>query len=358
MRDVVSIRLTDIEKRFGDVKAVDHVTLTFEPGKLYVLLGPSGCGKTTTLRIVAGLEEPTAGRVHIGEEDVTEVPVYERDLGFVFQQYALFPHMSVAENIGFGLRMRRVGPTETASRVEAGLSLVQLQGLGDRRIRQLSGGQQQRVALARALVTEPRALLLDEPLSNLDKNLRDEMRSQIREIQRRLGITTIMVTHDQTEALSMADEIVVMNGGNVEQVGTPEAVYRRPQTLFTAKFVGAANIVEGSIDAEGRLRDEYGIGFPLPTDRPTSGDRFALMIRPSDISVKPASDSGARLAGTIIDQAYFGATRRIVVRLVEGRELFVDANDSDSSFVAQGDRVELEYAPDATHLLPVQAADG
>lgn len=353
MRDVVSIRLEDIVKRFGDVKAVNHVALTFDPGKLYVLLGPSGCGKTTTLRMISGLEELTSGSIYIGGEDVTNVPVHERDLGFVFQQYALFPHMSVENNVAFGLRMRRYPSTEIDTRVKASLGLVQLSGLERRRIRQLSGGQQQRVALARALVTEPRALLLDEPLSNLDKNLRDDMRGQIRDIQKRLGITTIMVTHDQTEALSMADEIVVMNNGLVEQVGTPEDIYRRPSSLFTAHFVGAANIIEGIANGNGSMVDSAGVNYRLPADRKSLSGKVAMMIRPSDIQILDKDLVTDGLDGTVLSSMYFGATRKVIVRLEGGRDLSIDTNERETRGIADGDIVKLYYETDSSHVIRI-----
>ena len=228
----------------GKVVAVDQVTLDIAAGEFFSLLGPSGCGKTTSLRMIAGFEMPDSGRVHVGGQDITDVPVHRRDMGMVFQSYALFPHRTVAENVAFGLRMRDVPKPEIARRVAAALAQVALTGLEDRKPGQLSGGQQQRVALARALVVEPRVLLCDEPLGALDRKLRQQMQFELKELQRRLGVTLVFVTHDQEEALAMSDRIAVMNAGRVEQVGAPTEIYERPRTRFVADFIGEINILE------------------------------------------------------------------------------------------------------------------
>jgi putative spermidine/putrescine transport system ATP-binding protein len=228
----------------GKVIAVDGITLDIAAGEFFSLLGPSGCGKTTSLRMIAGFEFPDRGRVHVGGQDITDVPVHKRDMGMVFQSYALFPHRTVAENVAFGLRMREVPRPEIARRVAAALAQVALTGLEDRRPGQLSGGQQQRVALARALVVEPRVLLCDEPLGALDRKLRQQMQFELKELQRRLGVTLVFVTHDQEEALAMSDRIAVMNAGKVEQVGAPTEIYERPRTRFVADFIGEINILE------------------------------------------------------------------------------------------------------------------
>jgi ABC-type Fe3+/spermidine/putrescine transport system ATPase subunit len=240
-----TIKLAEVTKTFdGKVVAVDAVTLDILAGEFFSLLGPSGCGKTTSLRMIAGFEMPDSGRIHVGGKDITDVPVHRRDMGMVFQSYALFPHRTVAENVAFGLRMRQVPKPDIAKRVAAALAQVELTGLEDRRPGQLSGGQQQRVALARALVVEPRVLLCDEPLGALDRKLRQQMQFELKELQRRLGVTLVFVTHDQEEALAMSDRIAVMNEGRVEQVGAPTEIYERPRTRFVADFIGEINLLD------------------------------------------------------------------------------------------------------------------
>jgi len=348
-----TIRLHSLRKEFDGVVAVDAIELTVEPGLLYALLGPSGCGKTTTLRMIAGLETPTAGAIWIGEADCTHVPPYARDLGLVFQNYALFPHMDVATNVAFGLRMRRLPEDEITKRVAEVLALVQLAGFERRRPKQLSGGQQQRVALARALVTRPRALLLDEPLSNLDKNLRDEMRTQVRDIQNRLGITAILVTHDQEEALAIADRVVVMNKGRIEQIGRGEDVYRRPATLFVARFVGTANVFKGNLSGDGHLVAGT-LRLPVKAaDR--AGERAALVVRPADAALRPAG-AGA-LTGVVEGHVYQGALRRYTVRLADGSPFVVDVPDQ-GTVPAPGSTVAVTYDPARCHVLRGVAADG
>lgn len=253
MTSSVPLRLEGVSKSYGAVKALKPMWLTVNPGEMLALLGPSGCGKTTTLRIIAGFNAPDAGSVLIGERDVTELPPNKRELGMVFQNYSLFPHMSVADNVAFGLEMRGVAKAERTERVRAMLQLVRLAGFEDRSIHQLSGGQQQRVALARSLVTDPNVLLLDEPLGALDRHLRERMQFEVREIQKRLGITSILVTHDQEEALTMSDRIAVMSEGEIVQVDTPIEVYERPRTQFVSEFLGTANIFTGRV-----LRGEPG----------------------------------------------------------------------------------------------------
>jgi putative spermidine/putrescine transport system ATP-binding protein len=351
-----NIRLSGLTKAFDGVVAVDAIDVTVESGLLYALLGPSGCGKTTTLRMIAGLETPTAGAVYIGDADVTRVPPYERDLGLVFQNYALFPHMDVRTNVAFGLRMRRLPDDAIATRVAEVLALVQLTGFERRRPKQLSGGQQQRVALARALVTRPRALLLDEPLSNLDKNLRDEMRAQVRDIQRRLGITSILVTHDQEEALAIADRVVVMNKGRIEQIGRGGDVYRRPASLFVARFVGTANIFKGRLSGDGRLV-AGAMRLPVPAVA-REGDQAALIVRPADATLAPAGAGGdATFAGTVENHVYQGAQWRHIVRLADGSLFVVDAPDRGVPPPAPGSAVSVSYDPARCHVLTGATAD-
>ena len=258
------LQLQNVTKRYGDFHAVRDVTLDVPDGEFLVLLGPSGCGKTTTLRIIAGFVEATAGIVLLGGRDVTTLPPWKRNAGLVFQNYALFPHLTVAENVAFGLEMRKVPKPEIAPRVAEALRLVRLGHLGERLPRQLSGGQQQRVALARALVFKPDVLLLDEPLSNLDAKLRQEVRIEIRELTRELGLTTIMVTHDQEEALTMADRLVVMSDGSVRQLGTQRDLYERPADRFVAGFVGRSTFLEGAVEASGRFRTDGGLDIRCP----------------------------------------------------------------------------------------------
>lgn len=274
------LSLQGLTKRYGDFVAVDAVDLDVREGEFLSLLGPSGCGKTTTLRMIAGLVQSTSGRIVVAGRDLTEVPTYRRDMGLVFQSYALFPHMSVAGNIAFGLEMRGLARREINARVAEAVALVRLEGREHRRPSELSGGQQQRVALARALVIRPSILLLDEPLSNLDAKLRDEMRNEIRDIQRRLGTTAVFVTHDQDEALTMSDRVVVMNHGRIEQLGTPEDLYERPSTPFVAGFVGKTNRFRGQANGLDVLLGEVVVHSITEARGPVE-----VMIRPHRISI-------------------------------------------------------------------------
>src|SRR6266850_4620549 len=245
-RAAADVRLERIEKSFdGKTRAVDRVDLAISAGEFFALLGPSGCGKTTTLRMIAGFEEPDAGRIFVGSEDITDTPVHRRDMGMIFQSYALFPHRTVAENVAFGLRMRGLGKSEIKVRVTQALRQVALEGYEDRRPAQLSGGQQQRVALARAIVIRPRVLLCDEPLAALDRKLRQSMQVELKQLQQQLGVTLIFVTHDQEEAMTVSDRIAVMNAGRIDQIGSPSEIYNRPRTRFVADFIGEINLFEG-----------------------------------------------------------------------------------------------------------------
>jgi putative spermidine/putrescine transport system ATP-binding protein len=274
--------LEGVNKKYGLVEVISNLNLTVRKGELIALLGPSGCGKTTTLRMIAGLISPSAGKIAVGGRDVTNIAPHGRDMGLVFQSYALFPHMAVAKNVAFGLEMRGLSRAEITKKVAKALAMVQLEHLAERKPRELSGGQQQRVALARALVIEPSILLLDEPLSNLDAKLRDEMRAQIRDIQQQLGITTVFVTHDQVEALSMCDRVVVMKGGLIEQVGTPHEIYERPATPFVASFVGRTNRVNGKRTADGCI--QVGSSTIHSTSVEAQGD-VTVMVRPHRIRI-------------------------------------------------------------------------
>jgi putative spermidine/putrescine transport system ATP-binding protein len=307
----VAVRLDGITKRFGEVVALHEVSLAVRRGELMTLLGPSGCGKTTLLNLVAGFLAPDAGEIAIGGARITDLPTYRREIGMTFQNYALFPHMTVASNVGYGLRARRLDKTEIAKRVAAALDLVKLTGLEDRRPRQLSGGQQQRVALARALVVRPQVLLLDEPFSALDRNLRGAMQVELREIQRKLDVTTIFVTHDQSEALSLSDRIAVMAEGRIRQLGTPDDVYRRPADRFVASFVGDVNVLRARLERrEGTSAivalSAARVKVPgVPLDAATPGATVDLFVRPEDLRI--ADDGASAVAyGVVAAQVYQG----------------------------------------------------
>src|SRR5476649_1880582 len=328
---MASLQIEHLVKRYGDFHAVRDVSLSVADGEFLVLLGPSGCGKTTTLRMVAGFIEPTAGHVKLGGIDVTLLPPWKRNAGMVFQSYALFPHLTVAENVAFGLEMRKLPRADIAKRVEETLALVRLTGYGARLPRQLSGGQQQRVALARALVIEPDILLLDEPLSNLDAKLRQEVRVEIRELQRKLGLTTVMVTHDQEEALTMADRLVVMSEGKVQQVGSQRELYENPANRFVAGFVGRSTFLDGAIEAPGRFRTDGGLA--LTCTGGTSG-KATLSLRPERIEIAPASLAGLdnSLSGTVEFVSYLGALIDIHVRLSPADRLVVQIANREGGF--------------------------
>jgi putative spermidine/putrescine transport system ATP-binding protein len=309
------VHLEEVSKRFGSgPPAVDELSLGIEKAEFLALLGPSGCGKTTTLRMLAGLTELSAGRIVIGGADVTALPPYRRNMGLVFQNYALFPHMSVADNVGFGLEMRGLARDERRRRVAEVLSMVRMEGLEHRKPRELSGGQQQRVALARALVIQPDVLLLDESLSNLDAKLREEMRVELREIQRRLEITTVFVTHDQIEALSMCDRVAVMDRGKIAQIGTPEDVYERPANPFVANFVGRINVIRGAV-RDGRIEAN---GQALHGPATPSGP-VEIMVRPHRIAIGAEAAGDNRVTGTVRHTTYVGDLLQVAVETPLGR---------------------------------------
>ncbi len=313
-----SIRLEGVSKSFdGRVNAVDDVSLLIQPGEFFALLGPSGCGKTTSLRMIAGFELPDRGRIVVGERDVTEIPPHQRDMGMIFQSYALFPHRNVAENVAFGLRMRGLAKPEIATRVADALRLVQLDGLEERRPGELSGGQQQRVALARAVVLRSPVLLCDEPLGALDRKLRQHMQFELKHIQKTLGVTLVFVTHDQEEALAMSDRIAVMNGGRVEQTGTPAEIYDRPASRFVADFIGEINVFDGRAD-HGRFVTPDGRALPAPVGAVGS----SLAIRPEKLHVVPAGtgiidgqiETANFLGGQALYRVATGDARRILLK--------------------------------------------
>jgi len=318
------LTLDGVVKRYGAALGVGPVDFTVEEGEFLTLLGPSGCGKTTTLHVIAGLHQPDEGRVLMRGADITHVEPPQRDMGVVFQNYALFPHKTIAENVAFGLRMRRVARAEIAARVKRILDLVGLPGVEDRYPRQLSGGQQQRVAVARALVIEPNVLLLDEPLSNLDAQLRKRMRLELRAIQRRLGITAINVTHDQDEAFEMSDRVILMNRGRIEQIGTPEQIYDMPATRFAAEFIGEANLFEGRIAAaEGaRIQVETAAGTrfdDVPDPGGLSvGDPVFLLVRPERVEIGVGAANGHALRGHVAERVFSGEQVSFTVETAAG----------------------------------------
>ena len=341
------LSIQKVRKSFGATTVVQEFDLDVNQGEFVSFLGPSGCGKTTMLRIVAGFEEPSAGKVFIGGKDVTGLKPNQRNIGMVFQAYALFPNMTVAQNIGFGLKVAGVPKADAAARVAEMLRLIKLPELGDRYPFQLSGGQQQRVALARAMAAKPQVLLLDEPLSALDAKVRVSLREEIRAIQKTLGITTIFVTHDQEEALSMSDRIVVMNNGRAEQVGTPFDVYNKPATRFVANFVGTLNVIEGKVTdpAAGRVRvgsSEIVLGQKLAG---ASGDAVSLALRPEAVSVGRRDGREAILDGSIADVSFLGSVIRIRASVGDSSILLDTFNNPDAPPPAVGDKVALAFAP-------------
>ena len=332
-----------LSRHYGPVVALDRLDLTLRPGELVVLLGPSGCGKTTTLRLLAGLEDADVGRIFVGGRDITRVPASKRDMGMVFQAYSLFPHMTVRQNVAFGLRLRRVGAAQRDKRALEMLDLVSLSTQADRYPHQLSGGQQQRVALARALAIEPQVLLLDEPLSALDAKVRAQLRDEIRRIQLEVGITTLFVTHDQEEALAIADRVGVMREGRLEQLAPPTEVYSRPATAFVAEFVGLSNRLTGEV--KGGEVTVRGCRLPL-VERDVPDGQVVALVRPEAITLAShASAESGLLVGTVIAVTFLGATSRVTVDLGDTTVL-AQLTTSDASGLPAGSRVELTIRPD------------
>jgi putative spermidine/putrescine transport system ATP-binding protein len=341
-----AVSLEDVVKRFGDVVAVDGVTLDVSAGEFFSLLGPSGSGKTTCLRMIAGFEQPTSGRILLGTRDVSDLPPFERDVNTVFQDYALFPHMTVAQNVAYGLMVRKTPKDERNTRVAEALEMVRLQQMGNRKPGQLSGGQRQRVALARSLVMRPNVLLLDEPLGALDLKLRQAMQIELKEIQQEVGLTFIYVTHDQEEALTMSDRLAVFNQGKVEQVGSPAEVYEMPATAFVAGFIGVSNVLDG--DAATRI----------------TGSDHAFTIRPEKIAIVPRDaevrESQCTATGRVREVVYLGAITRYIVELDEGGELVVMQQNLETSSMealqVRGKAVRLRW--DRSNNRPVEATGG
>jgi spermidine/putrescine ABC transporter ATP-binding subunit len=360
------LALEALSKTFGPVKAVDNVSFTIEAGEFVSLLGPSGCGKTTLLRLIAGLEQPTQGKIYLEGNSINAVPSHHRQMGLVVQNYALFPHMTVFENVAYGLRVRRLGETEIRKRVTAALELVRLPGFERRFPRQLSGGQQQRCALARALVIQPKLLLLDEALGALDKKLREEMQVELKQLQRTVGVTAIHVTHDQEEALGISDRIVVLNQGRVEQIDTPSAMYENPQTAFVAHFVGEANIfqarVEGTTPAgEVVAQSDDGIMLHLGARKEEVGEsrRIIVVIRPeyTTLTVKPPEQPNNILAGRVDAIIYQGNNTKVVVRLDNERRIIVyepnQVGEEKRKRRTLGEPVWVSWSPTVARILRV-----
>jgi putative spermidine/putrescine transport system ATP-binding protein len=364
MSDAAALTLDRLSKQFGTQTAVDTVSLAVRTGELIVLLGPSGCGKTTTLRMIAGFVPPSGGDIQLDGRSITGLPPHRREMGIVFQSYALFPHLTVARNIAFGLEMRRMGAAAAQARVAEMLRLVKLEAYASRVPRQLSGGQQQRVALARALAIHPRVLLLDEPLSNLDASLRQQMAREIRILQRRGGITTIMVTHDQTEAMALADRLVVMHEGRVQQIGTPEEVHGQPASPFVAHFIGGSNIVSGRLGPDSRLALPDGGAIAL-AGRYAQDREVTLAIRPDSVVLAPPG-SAACVEGEVELCTWLGSVVEHAVRI--GPDIVVLARGSGLGANAArrhsaGTRVALRWGPDDERLFdstgrPISAEPG
>jgi spermidine/putrescine transport system ATP-binding protein len=359
---VPSVELRGVTKRFGGLVAVDDLSLDLTPGEFFTLLGPSGCGKTTTLRMVAGFEQPSEGEIRIEGDDVAGLPPHKRPTNTVFQSYALFPHLSVEDNVAFGLRRKRVPKEEIRRRVAAELERVGLAVEARRRPAQLSGGMQQRVALARALVNLPKVLLLDEPLGALDLKLRKALQVELKRIQREVGITFVYVTHDQEEALTMSDRIAVMNGGRVEQVDVPEDVYERPSTTFVAGFIGVSNLMPALVVGRAEVRLDQGPTVGAQTDGLAVGERCHAVVRPEKLRIEsldvdggPSANGLPRVEGVVESSVYLGTATQIVVDLGEGVRMTVlcpNASEAERQRLPGGGaRVALSWEPEHMHLV-------
>jgi putative spermidine/putrescine transport system ATP-binding protein/putrescine transport system ATP-binding protein len=345
------VELQAVTKRFGGVVAVDAVSFAIADGETVALLGPSGCGKTTILRVIAGFETPDAGTLRIAGEDMTRRRPYERNVGLLFQHYALFPHMTVAENVAYGLRHRGFPKADIPARVDEMLALVKLPALGGRYPGQLSGGQQQRVALARALATRPGVVLLDEPLSALDAKLRQELRAEVKDVLAAVGSTAIVVTHDQEEAMSLGERVFIMNRGRIMQEGTPDDIYARPKSRFVAEFMGRSNWFSGTLAGATEFRTDCGLLLQVPAG---GAGRFDICLRPESIDVLPdgAEPGPNRLPGRVVEVVLLGAARQVAVELAGGQQvLALQANRAVSS-PTRGQPITLAFAASACVLIP------
>jgi spermidine/putrescine transport system ATP-binding protein len=342
------VRLEHVTKQFDDVTAVDDLSLEIERGSFFALLGPSGCGKTTTLRMIGGFEQPTEGTIYLGDEPVSGKPPYKRDVNTVFQSYALFPHLTIFENVAFGLRRQGVRKNDVKGRVLEILRLVGLEGMDRRKPRQLSGGQQQRVALARALVNRPRVLLLDEPLGALDLKLRKQMQLELKAIQHDVGITFVHVTHDQEEAMTMADRIAIMNAGKIEQLGTPSDLYERPQTAFVASFLGISNLLPGTVAGPDAVRLDDGTEVRVaPGTLNGQTGRVAVGVRPEKIRL--GHTEANRLTGRVLETAYVGVATQYVLETRAGNvSVYVQNSEPGAPDAAPS---EISWSPDSTFVV-------
>jgi len=350
-----AIEIAGVSKIYdGDVRAVDAIAMDIRQGEFFSLLGPSGCGKTTTLRMIAGFDTPSMGAIRVDGADITHVPAHKRDMAMVFQNYALFPHRTVAENVAFGLRMRGIEKDTIARKVKTALAMVELSGMEDRRPGQLSGGQQQRVALARAIVIEPRVLLCDEPLGALDKKLRQQMQFELKQLQKSLGVTLVFVTHDQEEALAMSDRIAVMNRGRVEQVGTPVEIYDQPETRFVADFIGDTNIFRGERVTSATvpsLAVGNGLTLTLPSSAPIGTGVLSVALRPEKIGLSPAGDAGRATAeacarGVIESTNFLGGAVLYRIALESGHHILAQQPNAGAvRLFAPGNTVMLDWKP-------------
>jgi len=350
---MTTIRLDGVSRTFGDVRAVDRFSATIEDGKLFTLLGPSGCGKTTLLRMIAGFTELDAGSIWFGDRRIDTLPAHRRNTGMVFQNYAIFPNLTVEDNVAYGLRARKVGPVDIRARVEKALARVRLAGYGSRWPHQLSGGQLQRVAIARVLVIEPAVLLFDEPLSNLDAQLRVQMRVEIRQLQQSLGLTTIYVTHDQEEALAISDRIAILRSGKVEQIGSPEEIYRRPQTAFVAEFLGGTNMLPGVAGSfDGRTTEVAACGTTVSVQGKAAeaGQKLLLSIRPEALRLAE-NPNGPVLHARLVLREFLGQIQRLHAALPDGTQIRISTLGSPQ-VVAVGEALAIAYDPAQIAVYP------
>ncbi|MDP4795444.1 MAG: ABC transporter ATP-binding protein [Rhodospirillales bacterium] len=358
MTNDTDLRLEKAFKAYGTVKALDHVDLSVRNGELLTILGPSGSGKTTLLRVVAGFAEPDEGRVLLQERDITFLPPAKRDIGMVFQNYALFPHMNVAENVSFPLQMRNMAKVEIKKRVTWALGIVELGEYAERLPRQLSGGQQQRVAFARAIVFDPRILLLDEPFGALDRKLREQIQLEVRRLQQQLKLTSLFVTHDQEEALILSDRIAVMNAGRIEQLGTPHEIYERPINRFVADFIGISNLISGVIEGQDRsvavVRSKDGQLFLVAADAiPTQGTNVIVLIRPERlVLLDDGAERSNRLSGTVAEVIYLGQSEKLRIDIGGGRDMLMHRQSRLGGVQLEvGSTVNIGWTPEDAHLI-------